>query len=89
MTCVSGEDPSLEGGTNNEADTSGHSGSMEHSRPCTRESDDSEHGNNTKKVIEEPMNNDGKHSGGKLSEPSDGLTIDKSSVGILDQACPY
>ncbi|GFY95017.1 DNA-directed DNA polymerase [Actinidia rufa] len=40
MTYASGEDPSLEGGTNNEADTSGHSGSMEHSRPCTRESDD-------------------------------------------------
>ncbi|GFY95013.1 DNA-directed DNA polymerase [Actinidia rufa] len=88
MTCVSGEDPSLEGGTNNESDTSGHSGSMEHSRPCTRESDDNEHGNNTKNVIEEATNNDGKHSGGKLAEPSDGLTIDKSSVGILDQASP-
>ncbi|XP_057502579.1 DNA repair protein REV1 isoform X2 [Actinidia eriantha] len=88
MTYVSGEDLSLEGGTNNEVDTSGHSGSMEHSRPCTRESDDSEHGNNTKKIIEEPTNNDGKHSGGKLAEPSDGLTIDKSSVGILDQASP-
>ena len=52
MTCVSGqikreiEDPSLEGGTNNEADTSGNNGSMKHSRPCTRDLDDSEHGNN-------------------------------------------
>ena len=40
MTCVSSqikpeiEDPSLEGGTNSEADTSGHNGSMKHSSPC-------------------------------------------------------
>lgn len=82
------KDPSLKGGTINDADSSGPCGYTDHSKPCSRDWDDSVHGNSTSVRSGEVTCHDGKYSEGNLAEPSNCLMLDKGSVDDLDQPSP-